>query len=212
MWKISRNIQISKECDLIGYGKRCIIESVNPEKTYYLQIKGGGHAEWRHTITGMQFQTVGIDYGSEPTDFSNGCVIDNCWIMDADTAVNYGHNSWCTVITNTVIQRSIHGVHFDFQKAAVNAGAHMVISNSQILGCSYGVYVKGTTLDGFNIMITNCDIEHCIYSIVTNNAGDGTIFWNGGHCELNTGGIAYMKGGSLWISNVWALSAGGGCF
>lgn len=90
---------------------------------------------------------------------------------------------------------------FDFAKAMTNAGAHMVISNSQILGCSYGVYINGTTADGFNVMISNADIEHCIYSIFTNNAGDGTIFWNGGHCELNTSGIARMNGGSLWLSN-----------
>ena len=197
---INGYILLPRSVNLLGDGAN--VSSITGTGTCGIYVKGDG-ATWVHTISGLSFNNVAIVYGITNTDYGNGCVLSNCEISYVDTAVQYIHNSWLTIINSCSIHNCTTGVKFSLDVAVSNSGAACRITNSQIFNCTVGVDVIGNTTDGHGILISDTDIEHCDYS-VQSNSGDGSINCVNCHFELNN--IAYFNisgSDNVFLVNCW---------
>jgi SAM-dependent methyltransferase len=204
---LSGNVSVTRKVDVRGEGAQASIIKAATEK--YFKIVGGAFSKWKHTISHMGFDTVQVRYGHSSSDYGNGCSVVQCEIFGATTGVYYGHHCWLTAIVECMIHNCTTGVHFDFATAASGSGTSMVIQRGGIFNCTTGVYVQGNTTDGHDIKLTDVDVEHCTsYGIRYEPNGDGTLFLQNVHMELNDDTYVKQLGGNLFVDGLWAFPSG----
>jgi hypothetical protein len=172
----------------------------------------GGYTSWAHRIEGVTLDKVKVTYGTTTADYANGATLRSCELLNSDTAVTYANNAWITRIDDCRIHNCTTGVSYSFANTS-NSGANCVISNSAIYNMTgAGVVLTGAAADGYDLAITNTDIEHCATSVQTlAAAGDGTITITNGHFEQNTSSYIDNAGGTrIYVTGLWAYDGQAG--
>lgn len=185
-------------------------DSTSKYKTYTpVQILVTGSGNWTTLIKDLFFEGIEIVFAPTIDDFGNGSTVEGCEIRNAYAGITTIYNTWMHKILNTEIYNCYRGVWYDFATPATNAGSACRILASDIFNCDHGVYVEEATTDGYDIMITDTNIEHCwLSALKVVDGGDNVIQMVNMHMELNPKYYIDADGANIFIKGLWAFPDG----
>ncbi len=199
---ITQDIEIPKKKVLLGSYRtsKIIATQQNPCN---LIIKGHtAEQEFDGKIEGVGFYYVGIILGDTIEDFGKSYTIKDCHFFRGAYGILIKNNTWLCLIDNCNIQNVTRGIKADFENV-INSGAAIKITNCNIYNCNYAFWISGAALDGYNILINNCDFEHNDYSIYALNGKGNNIQISNFHVEGNRIGSIYTETTNVYINNIW---------
>lgn len=95
------------------------------------------------------------------------------------------------------------GVTVSLGFGAINSGAAIKITRTDIFNTKEPLRIDGACKDGADIHITSCDWEHADYSITTNDSPGVVILCTNLHGELNNYGYMNINDGNVQVDNCW---------
>lgn len=207
-YKITADITVDRSVTVLGAGQEASV--IYAASDFYLKLTGTGG--YTHVISSLGFDSVGVKYGAAPGDEAQGAILAYCEIQNVAVGVTYTYNAYLTAIIYCQIHNNTTGVLFDFATAGTGSGAVMKITGTNLFNSVDAIIVNGITADGFDIKITDCDMEHnsgtCFKAV---DAGDGSIYMTNVHIEASDGSgtTSYidMQEGNLFIDGFWLYTS-----
>ena len=169
--------------------------------------------QWRHQISDITLDGIELIYGHTSDDYGQGASIIGCEIRNSYRGITTRWNTWLHKIIGCEIHDCAIGVHYDFDFNPIDpssgAGAAMRVTATDIFDCYWGIFVDEITTDGYDIQLSQVNLEHCDHSgLRVRGGGDGVIQISDVHFELNNVYSIDAVGATIFVKGGWIFAAG----